>query len=63
MHDPGVKAIVLDFDWRASHRIIDVGGAYGSAVAEILKEHKNLEGVLMDQPQVRLKPHEVSLLQ
>lgn len=48
----GIRTIVLDFSWSSFHRIIDVGGAYGSALAAIMQEHRSLQGILMDQPQV-----------
>ncbi len=33
-------------------RLVDVGGAHGHMLVEILRRHKKLEGVLYDQPQV-----------
>jgi hypothetical protein len=33
-------------------RLVDVGGAHGHLLAEILRRHKKLTGVLYDQPQV-----------
>lgn len=33
-------------------RLVDVGGAHGHMLAEILRRHKKLTGVLFDQPQV-----------
>jgi len=33
-------------------RILDVGGAFGSTLAAVMRQHSHLSGVLLDLPQV-----------
>ena len=43
---------MLDYNWRRHRRVVDIGGAYGSFLARILRQHTKAAGVLFDQPQV-----------
>ena len=44
--------MVLDYNWRRYSRVVDIGGAYGSFMARILRHNTKAAGVLFDQPQV-----------
>ena len=44
---------MLDYNWRRYQRVVDIGGAYGSFLARILRHNAKAAGVLFDQPQVR----------
>ena len=43
---------LLDFDWSAFSRIIDLGGSKGSKSISILTEHQNLSAVVFDRCEV-----------
>jgi len=45
-------AIARAYPFGKLTRLVDVGGAHGHLLAEILRCHKTLKGVLYDQPQV-----------
>ena len=45
-------AIVYDYNWGLFKRVVDVGGATGSALAKIMNAYPNLHGLLFDQPAV-----------
>ena len=49
---PGAEAVVLDYNWQRYQRVVDIGGAYGSFLARILRRNTKASGVLFDQPQV-----------
>jgi 2,7-dihydroxy-5-methyl-1-naphthoate 7-O-methyltransferase len=42
--------VARSYDWGKFNRIADVGGGKGVLLAEILREHPSLEGVLIDFP-------------
>ena len=48
----GGNGILQDYHWGRYERIIDIGGAYGSFIADLLKANPKSTGVLFDQPQV-----------
>ena len=50
--------MVLDYNWQRYQRVVDIGGAYGSFLARILRRNTKAAGVLFDQPQV-MPPHKV----
>ena len=43
---------MLDYNWRRYQRVVDIGGAYGSFLARVLRRNTKAAGVLFDQPQV-----------
>lgn len=47
----GAEAVVLDYNWRRYQRVVDIGGAYGSFLARVLRRNTKAAGVLFDQPQ------------
>lgn len=49
----GAEAVALDYNWSRYTRIVDVGGAYGSFLARVLKRNRRARGVVFDQPQVQ----------
>ncbi len=48
----GTIAMATDYDWNRHARIVDIGGAYGSFLAQLLTRNQKPRGVLFDQPQV-----------
>jgi O-methyltransferase domain len=38
-------------DWRSGETVVDVGGGNGSLLAELLKAHPNLHGIVFDLPE------------
>lgn len=48
----GNEAMLRDFPWHHFKRVVDIGGANGSALAAVLKYESRLEGILFEQPQV-----------
>ncbi|KAK9822176.1 hypothetical protein WJX81_006917 [Elliptochloris bilobata] len=46
------EAVVRDYPWRRYGRFCDIGGAYGSLLARLLRQCGKADGVLFDQPQV-----------
>ena len=48
-----MHSAVTDFPWSRYRRLIDMGGAYGSFLAALLRRCPRSEGVLFDQPQAR----------
>ena len=48
----GGNSILQDYPWGKYERHIDIAGAYGSFIAELLKANPKSTGVLFDQPQV-----------
>ena len=52
----GMHSAVTDFPWSRYRRLIDMGGAYGSFLAALLRRCPRSEGVLFDQPQARPRP-------
>ncbi len=42
--------ILLDGDWESVRTVVDVGGGTGALLAEILRAHPEIEGVLVDFP-------------
>lgn len=44
--------IARDYDFGRFEQVIDVGGGRGGLIAEILKVHTSVRGMLFDQPQV-----------
>lgn len=43
----------MDYNWNRYTRIVDIGGAYGSFLARLLRRNRRARGVVFDQPQVR----------
>ena len=50
-----MHSAVTDFPWSRYRRLIDMGGAYGSFLAALLRRCPRSEGVLFDQPQARAR--------
>lgn len=48
----GLASVVSDYRWGDFSRMIDVGGAFGSTLAAIMRQHPHMSGVLFDLPQV-----------
>lgn len=42
--------VLVDGDWNAVRTVVDVGGGTGALLAVVLREHKHLQGTLVDQP-------------
>jgi hypothetical protein len=53
---PENAAIVAAYDFTEFKRVVDVGGGRGGLLAEILKSHPSLKGILYDLPQVVRDP-------
>ena len=53
--------MVADYDWSQFDRFIDVGGAYGSLLAALMKAHPGARGVLFDLPQVTERARKVGV--
>lgn len=51
MRGAGLHCAVTDFGWHKYTRLVDMGGAYGSFLAALLKQCPGARGVLFDQPQ------------
>jgi hypothetical protein len=47
-----IAAVAQAYPFGTIARLVDVGGAHGHMLAEILRRHKSLKGVLYDQPKV-----------
>lgn len=54
-HAAGSVPITTDHDWNSFARIIDVGGAYGSFLENLLAANKKPRGLLFDQAQVSVR--------
>lgn len=52
MYAAGGNTILKDYPWGKYERHIDIAGAYGSFLADILKANSKSKGILFDQPQV-----------
>jgi hypothetical protein len=48
----GAASILEDYNWGAYGRFVDVGGAYGSFLADLLHRHPGASAALFDQAQV-----------
>ena len=61
----GAEAVALDYNWNRYTRIVDVGGAYGSFLARLLRRNRRARGVVFDQLQARplRSEHWLGLLQ
>ena len=55
----GMNAVVTDFPWRNYEHIIDLGSAYGSAIAVLMGVNPKASGVLFDLPDVIIKARQV----
>src|SRR6185312_15342391 len=42
--------VLIDGDWHSIRTVVDVGGGTGTLLAEVLKAHPNLRGILVDMP-------------
>lgn len=45
-------AIAAALDFSRFHTVVDIGGGDGTLIAEILRTHRRLQGVVFDQPEV-----------
>jgi hypothetical protein len=45
-------AIIANYDFSGVQTVVDVGGGHGATLAAILEKHLNLQGVLIDLPEV-----------
>ena len=52
----GSQAVVLDYNWKLFGRLCDIGGSYGSFLAQLMRQYPRIEGLLFDQPQVNGTP-------
>lgn len=48
----GIHAVLTDYNWAQFSRVIDVGAAYGSFIADVMKQNEGLAGTVCDLPQV-----------
>jgi len=48
----GIHGLLTDYDWSQHSKVIDVGAAYGTFLAAMLKQHPSLSGVVCDLSQV-----------
>ena len=48
----GIHAVLTDYNWAQNSRVIDVGSAYGSFLADIMKQNVKLSGTVCDLPQI-----------
>ena len=55
IHGGEPPAVAAAYDFASFKAIVDVGGATGSMLAEILKHHPTVRGILVDLPHVRSK--------
>lgn len=44
--------MIQDFRWSDFKRVVDIGGANGTALAALLQAESKLDGILFEQPQV-----------
>ncbi|MBW4435284.1 MAG: methyltransferase [Pelatocladus maniniholoensis HA4357-MV3] len=44
--------VVAAYDFSSIHKLVDVGGGYGSFIASILKVNPTMEGILFERPSV-----------
>jgi hypothetical protein len=51
MHGAVAPAVVAAYDFSRLHSIVDVGGGKGALLAEILKAHPEMTGILFDLPE------------
>ena len=51
VHGPETPAIVAAYDFSQCKHIVDVGGGNGSLLAELLKSHPELRGIVFDLPE------------
>jgi 2,7-dihydroxy-5-methyl-1-naphthoate 7-O-methyltransferase len=42
--------VLIDGDWKSIRTVVDVGGGTGTLLAEVLKAHPHLRGILVDMP-------------
>jgi 2,7-dihydroxy-5-methyl-1-naphthoate 7-O-methyltransferase len=47
-----------DYDWTTVRRVADVGGGTGSLIAEVLRRHPRLRGMLVDLPETAVRAQE-----
>jgi SAM-dependent methyltransferase len=52
-------AILLAGDWQSVRTVVDVGGGTGRMLAEILREHPDIEGTLVDLPRAAAESSDV----
>jgi cyclopropane fatty-acyl-phospholipid synthase-like methyltransferase len=45
-----VPAVLASYDFSSISKLVDVGGGHGILLAEILKAHPKMQGVVFDQP-------------
>ena len=53
----GLRSLIMDFPWGSFKRVLDIGGAGGTALAAVTQSHPHMTGVLFDQPQVLPRSH------
>jgi hypothetical protein len=51
-------AVAKAYDFSRFRTLVDVGGSHGHMLAEILREHRKLRGILFDQPSVIARARE-----
>lgn len=51
-----MASVLADYRWGDFSRVIDFGGASGSMLAAIMRQHPHMSGVLFDLPQVDIGP-------
>jgi SAM-dependent methyltransferase len=42
--------LVKEYDWSSVRRVVDVGGGAGALLAQLLRAHRHLHGILVDLP-------------
>ena len=58
-HGPADPGILISGGWETVRRVVDVGGGTGSLLAAVLREHPQVEGVLVDLPRTVARADEV----
>ena len=50
--------VLVKGDWSSVHTVVDVGGGTGALLAEVLRAHAGVRGVLVDRPQTIARSHQ-----
>ncbi len=54
----GDTTLADDYDWTTVRQVADVGGGTGSLIAEVLRRHPRLHGMLVDLPETAARARE-----
>ena len=56
---PDPEVLLNPADWESIHTVVDVGGGTGSLLAEILRAHPTVRGILVDLPRTVARSAEI----